>query len=996
MKHRQLKGHAPVGGGHLIINLLAIMFVTVLLQLTAPAMAQSTTAWYQPTPYPSNVTTGIHIWDGWVTNIYYGRKFVQDDKLEYGGYGDTYRAFLRFDTSGLPTRVAKATLVLAPFPKNDGSTPTSATLFSVAGPWSPATTAWDSQPAATPVASLPAPVPGQPWRIDITSEFNAWQEGKANDGFRIDPLFINNNFSLFRSSRYAADSERPLLELEFTPPVPTPNFKMPLPSDAAWLVTTEPGGYDCTGVGLQPNPAHAGDRYYAIDFSWRNIDASGNPVYSKPSDGGEVPVLAAAAGRVVRVVTDPNNPNGNYVIVDHDDDGDVNTGFQSWYVHLKDGASPVYEGLHIEQGQRLGWMGSTGRDANGNPTSTGDHLHFAVKYKNSSPAGSELSYVTLDSLLLRSYQTECSGGTYARYYHSSNRIAGDKEQPPAITGVSPSSPVGSNTAQPFTVSGSNFTTGANVTLRDITTGISYPNQTTSAFSANSITINPVFGAVAHSWSVQVTNPNAQASNVSTFQVRAPAVAPAITGVSPSSPAGSNTAQPFTVSGSNFTTGANVTLRDITTGMSYPNQTTSAFSANSITINPVFGAVAHSWSVQVTNPNAQASNVFTFQVRAPAVAPAITGVSPSSPVGSNTAQTFTISGSNFITGANVTLRDITTGISYPNRAASAFSANSITINPVFGAVAHSWSVQVTNPNAQASNVFTFQVRASAAAPAITGVSPSSPVGSNTAQTLTVSGSNFTTGANITLRDITTGISYPNRATRAFTATSITINPVFGAVAHSWSVQVTNPNAQASNVFTFQVRAPAVAPAITGVSPSSPVGSNTAQTFTISGSNFITGANVTLRDITTGISYPNRAASAFSANSITINPVFGAVAHSWSVQVTNPNAQASNVFTFQVRAPAAAPAITGVSPSSPVGSNTAQTLTVSGSNFTTGANITLRDITTGISYPNRATRAFTATSITINPVFGAVAHSWSVQVTNPNAQASNVFTFQVRKP
>src|ERR1039458_1928900 len=113
------------------------LFATILLALLMATPALTQTAFYQPTPYPPNVTTGVHIWDGWVTSVFYGKNFIQDETLQFGGWADIYRAYLRMDTLGLPARVTKATLVLTPFPKNDGSTPTAATLFIVAGPWSP-------------------------------------------------------------------------------------------------------------------------------------------------------------------------------------------------------------------------------------------------------------------------------------------------------------------------------------------------------------------------------------------------------------------------------------------------------------------------------------------------------------------------------------------------------------------------------------------------------------------------------------------------------------------------------------------------------------------------------------------------------------------------------------------------------------------------------------------------------------------------------------------
>jgi hypothetical protein len=402
-----------------------IISVTLALCLAMPMKAQ-TTVFYQPTPRPDNVTVGVNIIDGWVPSAFYGRTFQLDERCQPGGWGDIYRCYIQFDTGGLPQVVTSAKLRLRAFNRGDSSTPVGMDLYRPTQPWS-SSMDWDHQPNATLVRSLPAPTPGEWYDIDVTDLYRGWTSGAIqNYGIRLDPHFVSNRFNMFRSSRYTEDAYRPLLELKFAPPVSIPEFKMPLPSDAAWLVTTEVGGFDCIGPrsnGLAyPNPTHAGSKYFAIDFGWDNIDASRKRLFPKPSAGGEIPVLAAAGGRAI-VPRDggPNSPNGYHVILDHDGDGDVGTGFQTWYVHL---AAPptVYHEQEVEQGQRLGLMGSTGRDANGRPTSTDDHLHFAVKYRNRGDAP-ELAYVVLDSLLLKSYQTECAGGTYSRYYLSSNHEA---------------------------------------------------------------------------------------------------------------------------------------------------------------------------------------------------------------------------------------------------------------------------------------------------------------------------------------------------------------------------------------------------------------------------------------------------------------------------------------------------------------------------------------------------------------------------------------------
>ncbi len=92
-------------------------------------------------------------------------------------------------------------------------------------------------------------------------------------------------------------------------------------------------------------------------FSWyhRAVDIANR---SNP------PVVAAATGSVIAAGWNGGG-YGNYVVVDH------GNGYQTLYAHLlKD--IVVSAGQKVQQGQRLGTMGSTGR-------STGTHLHFEIR-----------------------------------------------------------------------------------------------------------------------------------------------------------------------------------------------------------------------------------------------------------------------------------------------------------------------------------------------------------------------------------------------------------------------------------------------------------------------------------------------------------------------------------------------------------------------------------------------------------------------------------------
>jgi len=402
--------------------------------------AHAVTVYYQPTPYPlkkyddtampQNLDI-VHLWDGWLPSEFYGQQFIRDDKLQLGGWGDEYRIFMKFDIAGLPYSPDQMVLYLKSYDRGDSSTTTPFALCKVGSSWDLSLT-WNTQPSfPTCWGWYSAPTPGNWWGIILTSLYNDWKNGAvANNGVMMFPQNKNNNFNMFRSSRYTS-SYRPILRFDFTP---TLQLKMPLPGGHKWLVTNEVGGYECLGQSPWPDIYHQDStgNYFAVDFSWRNILDGGSTVYTESSD---IPILAAAGGKIVDIrSSNPNHPNGYYIVVDHDSDGNISTGFTTRYLHLKypparSGGTPLQLGDSVTQGEEIGVMGTTGEDAQGNPTSTGIHLHFGVRYQNSGLSTvPELAKVVMDGDILKGYQTKCSedaDGTpldWIRYYKSENTV----------------------------------------------------------------------------------------------------------------------------------------------------------------------------------------------------------------------------------------------------------------------------------------------------------------------------------------------------------------------------------------------------------------------------------------------------------------------------------------------------------------------------------------------------------------------------------------------
>lgn len=421
-------------------NLFAVIVVILIVLATCPVYA--VTVHYQPTPYPSLNQPGSHTWNGWFGSGQ-GQVLTQDGIMKIGGgSGYVYRSYLKFDLVGLPRDVDYSYLLLMTHPQTAYPT-TPYAVCQLGGNWDSATT-WSNQPPAGKCRGFySAPTP-KTWSATwlsypsgVPNWYNEWMNGTVvNNGLMFYTQSSINEFDVFYSPRYNdfvqdqyADGRRPILVLSFTP---TLQLKMPLPGNHKWLITTEVGGWDCKGD--KHDTAHDDVanqsgvmqyNYFSIDISWRNVADIGASAYPSPDPSGNrknngvyIPVIAAAAGTVASASI-PGKPdvfNGYYVVIDHDGDGRLDSGFQTRYIHLQPPGPLVVRDQVVQQGQKLGYLGNTG-------ASEGPHLHFGVRYKDSgSKKSPDLAKVVMDGWILKGFQTECNNGTWNRYYRSGNVV----------------------------------------------------------------------------------------------------------------------------------------------------------------------------------------------------------------------------------------------------------------------------------------------------------------------------------------------------------------------------------------------------------------------------------------------------------------------------------------------------------------------------------------------------------------------------------------------
>ncbi len=225
------------------------------------------------------------------------------------------------------------------------------------------------------------------------------------------------------------------------------------------------------------------------------------------------------------------------------------------------------------------------------------------------------------------------------------------------------------------------------------------------------------------------------------------------------------------------------------------------------------------------------------------------------------------------------------------------------------------------------------------PTISSLSPGSATSGGPEFTLTVNGTGFAPGAQVTWYFSSGGGVY--LPTNFVSATQLTTfvpalyiappasNPYQLASGFPY-VNVVNPDTSQSIPFPFTVTSSG--PAITSLSPNTTTQGGAAFTLTVNGTGFLSGATVQWNGSALSTIF-------VAATKLTASVPASLIVDSQSVNVTvlNPGGQLSTIATFTV-SPTYAPAtVTSLSPAMTIAGGAAFTLTVNGTGFPSGATV-----------------------------------------------------------
>lgn len=489
---------------------------------------------------------------------------------------------------------------------------------------------------------------------------------------------------------------------------------------------------------------------------------------------------------------------------------------------------------------------------------------------------------------------------------------------PTISGLSPASITAGNVQFTLTVNGSNFAANSIVVWNstNLTTTYVSATQLTAVVPASLVT-------TAGTAAVTVYNPtDALTSNQFTFTINAATPAPTISGISP------NTATVNVATGAITITGTNLSSATVTVaGVSV---TPTSNTATQIVLPSQTFNTTGSKTVQVTTAGGTTST--TISVSNPA--PATSSLNPSSVTAGNVQFTLTVNGSNFVNGSVVRWNgtDLTTTFVSSTQLTATVPASLVTT-----AGTASVTVFTATPGGGTSSSLSFTI--SAAGPTITGISPSTAQTGVATGAITINGTNFT-GASVTVdgssvAPISLTASQIVLPSQTFNSTGTkTIVVTTGGGSTNTSITVSNPT-----------------PVQTSINPSSITVGNAQFTLLVTGSGFVSNSIVRWNGSDLATTFISATQLNATVPASLVNAVGTAAVTVFS---PTPGGGTSSTITFTINA-GATPTISTLAPASAIAGAAQFTLTVTGTNFASDAEVR-------VNGSARATTFVSATQLT----------------------------------
>jgi hypothetical protein len=562
-----------------------------------------------------------------------------------------------------------------------------------------------------------------------------------------------------------------------------------------------------------------------------------------------------------------------------------------------------------------------------------------------------------------------------------------------VTGINPNIGI-TGSSIPTMISGAGFVDGAAARLVQGSSVI--PAMNVLVVSQNQI--NCVFnlnGALTGQWNVTVTNPGSTSGTLSNgFTVIPAGPAPTLLRITPNSGNSSSAVNIRNLTGTNFISGASVILSRTGNPDLYASDVIVLDSTNlTCTFTLPAGTSPGSWDVTLRNTDGQSGVLPNgFTVNNPG--PVITGISPDSGLTGNSITITSLAGSGFQNGATVILNSSSAPVIVASGVMVVNQNQIICTVDLAGAPLGTRNVVVTNPDGRVA-VLPNGFLVKGAVVVVSGISPSSGIVGSTVVPVSIGGNGFMSGATVRLNKtgdpdiIASGV---NVGSSNLITCSISLPA--GATPGLWNVVVNNADGQVGILPAgFRVKTPT--PTVTAITPNTQVRGWNVNITNLAGTNFRSGAFVSLVNSSAGPDIIATNVVIVSATRITCTfDLSSAMAAPRNVTVTNQYSD-TGIFTNGFTVTGNAPTLTARNVSSgnrgwPVG------VSLTGTGFQPGATVRLTRagysdiIATGVTVvsPTQITCSFN--------LLGATAGTWNILVTNPDGKTSGTLTFVVNSP
>jgi YVTN family beta-propeller protein len=548
---------------------------------------------------------------------------------------------------------------------------------------------------------------------------------------------------------------------------------------------------------------------------------------------------------------------------------------------------------------------------------------------------------------------------------------------PGIRNASPSQ-VPRGCTVPVSVFGSNFVGGVTASIFPATSGVSVFGTTLLNSTNLIVTVVATTTASLNTTGLIVQNPGgASTTNTSLFTITGPPT-PSLTKTVPNS-MGTGTNVAMNVFGAGLQNGATLTLTPSNAGATLSSVQVVNYTNVTLMLSLSAAANSGTFGFRLNNPSGQSTtNTSLFTITG--TAPTLTQAVPAA-INAGSVTAMTVFGAGFQSGASLTVRPANAGIALSGITTVNSTNLSLTMTVAGTANTGTFGFIVQNPDGKSgTNTALYSILASLPPVPLRTVPTNIVAGSAAAMSLF--GSNFQSGATLTLQPGNAGVLLSGVTFANATNINLTVSTAGTATLGTFGFIVQNPDGKrGTNASLFAIAAQP--PALIRVSPTN-VTAGTSAPMTVFGSNFLSGATLALTPANAGATLSAVTFVNATNLSVTVNTTTAAAQGAHGFIATNPDGKSvTNAGLFAITAPL--PVLSSAAPNT-ITAGDSLPVNVTGAFFQSGAALTFTPSNTGVGLGSTTFINASNLTVTVTTTTGAALGTHGFIVANPDGKSA----------